>query len=188
MMRMNARAALTWIALALALALLPLAACAEGVAPDPTLEPPAELRSVRIRACGDLMVHKKQLQIARQPDGSYDFHPQYAMIADSLANADYTIANLETTVGQYENRPYSGFPMFNTPESLLDAVKDAGVDFLTLANNHMLDRWSGGVAITVESVEKYGFDHVGAYRTKAEKEAPVVVEVGGIKFGFINLC
>ena len=185
MMRMNARSALAWIALALALALLPLAACAEGVAPDPTLEPPAELRSVRIRACGDLMVHKKQLQIARQPDGSYDFHPQYAMIADSLANADYTIANLETTVGQYENRPYSGFPMFNTPESLLDAVKDAGVDFLTLANNHMLDRYFEGLIKTVDNVEARGFDYGGASRTPEEREALNIVEVDGVRIGFI---
>ena len=49
----------------------------------------------------------------------------------------------------------------------------------------MLDRWSGGVANTVDNVEKYGFGHVGAYRTKAEKDAPVIYEVGGIKFGFV---
>lgn len=152
---------------------------------EPTLEPVQPLRSARIRAVGDLMVHKKQLAIARQADGSYDFHPQYALIAGSLADADYTIANLETTVGQYRDMAYSGFPMFNSPETLLDAVRDAGVDFLTLANNHMLDRWSGGVKNTVDNVEKYGFAHVGAYRTQQEKDTPVICEVGGIRFGFI---
>ena len=166
-------------------ALLPLAAWAEGVAPDPTLEPLVPLRSVRVRAVGDLMVHKKQLDIAKRDDGSYDFHPQYALIASSLADADYTIANMETTIGQYENRPYSGFPMFNTPESLLDAVRDAGVDFLTLANNHMLDRYFEGMIKTVDTVEAYGFDFGGANRSPEEQAAPKVVEVDGIRLGFI---
>ena len=172
-------------ALALILCLLPVAALAEGLEPNPTLEPVQPLRSARIRAVGDLMVHKKQLEIARQPDGSYDFHPQYALIAGSLADADYTIANLETTIGQYENRPYSGFPMFNTPESLLDAVKDAGVDFLTLANNHMLDRYFEGMLKTIENVEAWGFDFGGANRSPEEKARPNIVEVNGIRLGFL---
>ena len=67
----------------------------------------------------------------------------------------------------------------------LAPLKDYGIDFLTLANNHMLDRWSGGMTGTVDSVEKYGFAHVGAYRTQEEKNTPVICEVGGIKFGFL---
>lgn len=164
-------------------------ACAEA---NPTRIPemdvpetPIPLRTVRIRAVGDLMMHKKQLEIAKQGDGSYDFHPQYAMIAGSLADADYTIANLETTVGQYRSMAYSGYPMFNAPESYLDAVRDAGVDFLTLANNHILDRYFDGMVNTVRVVDEYGFDHGGAYRTKEEREAPVVVEVNGIKLGML---
>ena len=173
--------------LVLLLALLICAAgvLAEALEPNPTLEPVQPLRSCRIRAVGDLMVHKKQLEIAKQADGSYDFHPQYALIADSLADADYTIANLETTIGRYENRPYSGYPMFNTPESLLDAVRDAGVDFLTLANNHMLDRYFEGMVKTADNVEAWGFDFGGANRTPQEKEKPNIVEVNGIRLGFL---
>jgi hypothetical protein len=58
------------------------------------------LYSARFRAAGDLMVHQKQLDVALQPDGSYNFHPQYAEVSELLGNADYTIANLETTVGR----------------------------------------------------------------------------------------
>ncbi len=169
----------------LALAALLAGALAEAFDAAPTLEPPRPLRTARLRAVGDLMVHKRQLELARQKDGSYDFHPQYALIADSLADADYTLANLETTIGRYGDMAYSGFPLFNTPEALLDAVKDAGVDFLTLANNHMLDRYFEGMVTTVDNVEKWGFDHGGANRTAAEKEAPVVVEVNGIGIGLL---
>lgn len=144
-----------------------------------------KVRSVRIRAVGDLMMHQKQLELAQCADGSYDFHPQYEMIADSLKDADYTIANLETTVGKYKDKDYSGYPHFNAPESLLDAIRDAGVDFLTLANNHILDRYGEGMVKTVELVDKYGFDHGGANRTKKEKNTPIVVTVSGVKIGFL---
>ena len=142
------------------------------------------LRSVRIRAVGDLMNHQKQLDIALS-DGKYDFHDQYALIKGSLADADYTIANLETTIGRYKDRDYSGYPRFNAPESLLQTIKDAGVDFLTLANNHILDRFGEGMVATVNWVDKYGFDHGGANRTKKEKNKPIVVNVNGVKIGFL---
>ena len=151
----------------------------------PTPQPLPALRSVRLRAVGDLITHKRQLDDALQPDGSYDFHPQYAMIADALADADYTIANLETTIGRKDNKAWSGFPMFNTPESLLDTLRDAGIDFLTLANNHILDRQFAGMQLTVDNVERYGFDHGGANRTPEEKEKPVVVEVNGVRIGVL---
>ena len=170
------------LAALLALALAAGAAAEEAM---PTLEPAQPLRSARIRAVGDLMVHKKQLDIAKQADGSYDFHPQYALVADALADADYTVANLETTIGQYGSMAYSGYPLFNAPEALLDAVKDAGVDFLTLANNHMLDRYFEGMLNTVEAVDRHGFAHGGANRSPEEQAAPVVAEVNGIKLGFL---
>ena len=153
--------------------------------PMARLDEPQPLRHATIRAAGDLMVHIKQLRIAKQKDGSYDFYPQYALVNEALGNADYTIANLETTIGKYGKMAYSGYPLFNTPETLLDAVRDAGVDFLTLANNHMLDRYFEGMQATVDWVEKYGFDHGGANRTPEERDKPVIVEVNGIRIGML---
>ena len=151
-----------------------------------TLSPEEDiLDAARFRAAGDLMVHQKQLDIALQPDGSYDFHPQYAEVSGLLGNADYTIANLETTVGRVGEQEYSGYPRFNTPEELLDALHDAGVNFLTLANNHILDRDYEGMIATADNVEARGFDFGGVSRTPQEKEKPVIVEVRGIRAGFL---
>jgi len=151
----------------------------------PTPAPLRPLRSARIRAVGDLITHQVQLDSAKQADGSYDFHPQYARIAGELADADYTIANLETTIGRKDNRAYSGFPNFNTPESLLDTLKDAGIDFLTLANNHILDRGFEGLQLTVENVANRGFDYAGANRSPEEKARTVVVDAGGVRVGML---
>ena len=144
---------------------------------------PGQLRSVRFRVVGDIMACDKQLAYAKKMD--YDFHDQFSMIVDVLSNADYTMGNMEGTVGKYKNSNYSGYPQFNCPETILEAIKDAGVDFLTLANNHMLDRWVDGLKNTVTWVEQYGFDHVGAYRTQEERNTPVIYEINGIKFGFV---
>ena len=141
------------------------------------------LRSVRLRVVGDIMMCKGNLKYAKKL--KYDFHDQFSMVADLLANADYTMGNMEGTVGKYNKSAYSGYPQFNCPETVLEALKDDGIDFLTLANNHMLDRWTGGLLNTVNWVEQYGFDHVGGYRTQEEKDAPVIYEVGNIKFGFL---
>ena len=148
-----------------------------------TRRPDGSLRSVRMRAVGDIMFCQTQLVYAK--DSGYDFHNQFEMIADQLADADFTMGNMEGTIGKYKKSQYSGYPQFNAPDVALAPLKDYGIDFLTLANNHMLDRWSGGVENTVNNVEKYGFAHVGAYRTKAEKAGTVICEVGGIKFGFM---
>lgn len=142
-------------------------------------------KNVRIRAVGDLMCHQRQLELALTEDGEYDFYPAYERVSESLGDADYTIANLETTIGLYGDQPYSGYPRFNSPESMLATIKDAGVDFLTLANNHILDRYFDGMLITLDNVDEYGFDHGGVYRTQEEADASVVVEVNGIKLGFL---
>jgi poly-gamma-glutamate capsule biosynthesis protein CapA/YwtB (metallophosphatase superfamily) len=143
------------------------------------------LRQVHFRVLGDVMFHEEQLKIAKQSDGSYNFDSQFKYIADSIGAADYTIANLETTVGKYKDTSYSGYPQFNTPESVLTTLDKAGIDFFTMANNHMLDRWFDGMIQDVDLVEEYGFDHVGAYRTQEERNTPVIYEINGIKFGFV---
>ena len=152
-------------------------------APAATRRPDGALRSVRMRVVGDIMMCQSQLVFAK--NSGYDFHNQFELIADVLQNADYTMGNMEGTVGRYGKKAYSGYPLFNCPHVVLQALKDDGVDFLTLANNHMLDRWFDGMKNTVNWVEQYGFDHVGAYRTRDERNSPVIYEIGGIKFGFV---
>ncbi len=157
-------------------------------APLPTVTPvptprTGGLRSAHMRVIGDVMVCESQLKAYKST--GYDFHPEFDYIADMLKNADYTMANMEGTVGKYNDKGYSGYPLFNCPETILEALKDSGVDFLTLANNHMLDRWFNGVKNTVNWVRQYGFNYVGAYLSPEERSTPVIYEVNGIRIGFV---
>ena len=152
------------------------------------------LRSARIRNVGDFVIHEaiyKQAKKLAQSTGTeypYNFAPMLNLIRDVLENADLTVANVDGPMGgeKYYKYGYSGYPQFNTPPYLMYALKDAGVDMLTLANNHMLDTWYDGLMAEIENVETAGLWHVGANRSSEEKNKPVIYEVNGIKIGFMN--
>jgi len=156
--------------------------------PTPTPVPtpvPTVVRSVRLRAVGEITATDRQLKYAATGDGSYDFTGQLAKIAPSLGNADYTLANIGTTLGMYKGRAHTGSGKLNSPGELADALKAAGVDMVSLANDHMLDRWFDGMKNTIAETEEAGLAHVGAYATEADRDAEKIVEIGGIRFGFV---
>ena len=156
--------------------------------PTPTVAPtatpePIEAASVHFRAVGDIMSHKLQLTHALQKDGSYNYDSQFAGVKEALSKADFTIANLELSIAT--NKEYSSYPFFRTPEAILATLKDCGIDMFTMANNHILDGFWDGLTHTIDKVDEYGFAHVGAYRTAEEARQPLVMDINGIKFGFL---
>ncbi len=152
------------------------------------------LRTATIRTVGDFVIDVGLIDAAKSYatlSGSkypYDFHNMLSMISETMQNADFTVANVDGSMGgkSHYKYGYSGYPQFNTPEYLLDSLVDAGVDLLTLANNHMLDGWFDGLMDEIENVEKAGIKHVGANRSLAEKNTPVICEINGIRVGFMN--
>ncbi len=133
---------------------------------------------------GDAMMHQAQIDAARQPSGEYDFSDYFAEIAPYVQAADYAVVNLETPLG---GRPYSGYPCFCSPDSYADALKDAGFDMCTTANNHTLDRHDKGLKRTVEALESRGLAHVGTYKNRAQRDSilPLLRKIGGINVGFL---
>lgn len=154
----------------------------EAPTPAPTEK---TVEEVRIRAVGDIMVHDDELTSAKQADGSYDFTSFFGPVADSLGDADYTMGNLETTIGAPGKSGYSGYPYFHTPPSLLTALKGTGIDMLTTSNNHCLDRYFDGLVETLDSLDAAGFDHTGTFRSKSEYQTAYVKEINGIRIGVV---
>lgn len=153
----------------------------------PTLAAPEDaplLRTARIRAAADIMVNTTQLNLARRAD-TYDFFPQFELAAGALSNADYTLATLETTVGLVGNAKYSGIQRYNSPESILQAVRDSGIKFISLATEHILDRGMDGLVQTVRLADACGLEHGGANRSSQEKDTPTVIDVRGIRVGIL---
>ena len=150
-------------------------------APSPTPTPPAR---VSISAVGDVMVHSPQFNAAKQPDGTYDFSECFAPIAEYLSAADFTLANLETTIST-EERGYSGYPCFKSPEALLPALKEAGVDVLTTSNNHCFDAGWFGVNHTMEKLASYGFLHTGTFTSPTAQGTPLILEKDGVRIAVL---
>jgi len=118
------------------------------------------------------MVHDSQIEAAYRPeDGSYSFYSCFEPLKEITARADLAVINLETVLAG-EELGYTGYPAFNTPESLARALKEAGFDLVCTANNHSLDRGETGVLKTLEHLEAAGLKSFGTYSSGKPGRSP----------------
>ena len=130
------------------------------------------------------MCLKAQNEASLKKFGKLDFKPQFAACKRLFVDSDYVIGNLETPINP--SRPTSEFDIrFNSSLEYLEAVKDLGVNFVSLANNHVLDQGVEGLAETVGCVEKMGLDYSGAYKCESDSEKIFVKEIAGVKFSIL---
>lgn len=144
--------------------------------------------SVSVSVVGDVMCHAPQLSAAYNAKTKrYEFDSVFAPVKHLLSAADLTIANLETTLPGVRKQ-YSGYPQFGSPDSLAAALKSAGVDVLTLANNHSVDKLKAGMLRTIKVVDQLGFSHLGTYSSLDDhkKRRALFIERNGIRLAFLN--
>jgi hypothetical protein len=98
--------------------------------PLPSIGNKDSVVEISLSFVGDLMCHKPQTNNALQKDGTYDFKPSFAYVKKYLSEADFTMGNIETTFAGKE-KPYAGYPAFNSPDEYVEAIKDAGIDFFS---------------------------------------------------------
>ena len=140
-----------------------------------------------LMVAGDIMSHMPITNDAFvAASGEYDYTHMLTDVTKQLAQADYAVANLETVLAGGPN--YSGYPHFNSPDSLAWNVRDAGFDLLSTANNHTRDKGMAGVYRTLDVLDEAGIAHVGTYRTQEERDGNsgiYVADVGGISVAFL---
>jgi poly-gamma-glutamate capsule biosynthesis protein CapA/YwtB (metallophosphatase superfamily) len=106
-------------------------------------------------------------------------------IRDYLTSADLTVANLENpviraAVWHPEDTTFTG------ELSLLPVVKDAGIDGVTLGNNHILDAGVSGVRETMAHLDDAGIAYAGAGMDIAEAREPMIFSLGETKVGVLS--
>lgn len=139
---------------------------------------------IRLSAVGDVMGHLPQLASAFDAEtDSHDFTSVFEDIRAHIEGADIAIANLETTLAG-DTKPYSGYPMFNTPDAIIDALDFAGFDTIITTNNHSLDTRVEGLRRTVEVIEEKGLDPVGTF-SEAPESHVFYKDVNGIKIAIL---
>jgi poly-gamma-glutamate synthesis protein (capsule biosynthesis protein) len=142
------------------------------------------VRTATISFVGDLMCHSPQMDYARTGKDSFDFKPAFREVRKFLSVSDLTIGNLETTIAGKENH-YSGYPLFNSPDEYLDALKDAGFDILLTANNHSIDRGKRGLVRTIEKIHNLGMNSIGSYKSQHDRDSIRIFDVKGIKIALL---
>lgn len=139
-----------------------------------------------LTAIGDVMCHNTQYMDAYDSDtGTYDFSYVFDNISSYTKTADICIGNLETSFAG-EDRGYSNYPTFNSPDSLADSLKSIGVDVLSTAGNHALDMGFSGLSRTIDVLDKADISHLGTYKTQEDQDKVLIKYVKGVKIAFID--
>ena len=140
-------------------------------------------------ASGDVLPHGPVLRRAAA-DGAragqrYDFRPMLAELRPLVAGADLALCHLEVPLSR-DGRAVASWPSFNAPPELAAALRWAGYDACSTASNHAMDRGAGGVAATLDVLDRAGLRHDGTARDAAEAAASTIVDVRGLRVGLLS--
>lgn len=106
-----------------------------------------------------------------------------------VEKADYSIVNLECPVTHGSELPIEKKgPNLHCSEKGVEAIKLAGFDCCTLANNHFLDYESEGVSHTLEACKKHGLATVGGGMTIEEASQTLYQKIGSKTLAVVNCC
>ena len=134
--------------------------------------------TVKMVLIGDVMMHSKQLDT--------DWSLFLRELTPIFREADITVANMEFPLG---GKPYTGYPVFSTPDEYPPVIRDAGIDIFLLANNHVLDKGARGLERTLEKYRGMkGIQFTGASSTPQEDTTlyPLIVVAKGIRIALVN--
>ncbi len=161
----------------------------------PTEPPVTKLSTATISNTGDFLMHMGVTNSGYHPaDGSYSYESIFTYFADYVKQADYAVANFETTTygpdwkwyyseSNY-GTGYSGFPWFNSPDGIVTSLKEAGFDMMLAANNHIYDTRETGFLRTQQVFKDNGLDWLGII-PDSEQTLWKIREVNGIKLGMV---
>jgi len=116
-----------------------------------------------------------------------DGDPRWALarIVDTLRAPDVTVANLECVFTDSTAEEADKYWLLRAPAAWADALPAAGVDVVSVANNHALDYGKQGFERTLERLAEVGVGAVGVYPGAQGRQPPLVVEAGGTRLGFL---
>lgn len=151
--------------------------------PTPTPEP-AEITLVMV---GDILLHTPVEKAAMQEDGSYQFDAIFAGVKEDIEEADLAIVNQEVIIGG-EELGISGYPAFNAPFAVGDALVDAGFDVICHGTNHALDKGKKGL-VSCLNFWQDNYPEVavlGINRSEEAAEDIYIYEQDGMRIAILN--
>jgi poly-gamma-glutamate synthesis protein (capsule biosynthesis protein) len=137
-----------------------------------------------LSAIGDVLIHDRVYNPAHIGNGKYNFISHLKQVKPYLEKVDITVANQESMIGGTKIG-LSSYPSFNSPHEVGDALKHSGVDIVTLANNHTLDRGEDAIQSAITYWNKIGLHYTGSYVSAEDQKRIRIIEKNGIIFSFL---
>jgi poly-gamma-glutamate synthesis protein (capsule biosynthesis protein) len=144
--------------------------------------PRASPARVSFLAVGDIMLSRR---VAWQMRRARDLLLPFRGVAELCASVDFTFGNLEAPFSASERFDTSAANLFNTPPAHVRGLVEHRFRVLALANNHAFDQGEAGVRFTVAHLDAHGLAHVGAGASLDDAWRPAVIELRGIRIGFV---
>jgi poly-gamma-glutamate synthesis protein (capsule biosynthesis protein) len=110
----------------------------------------------------------------------------FGPISSVLSAADFTAVNFETAVTS-RGRPQPKTYHFRTTPRAFTALRDGGIDLVTMANNHVLDYGQVGLANTLAAAHAARFPYVGIGASAAAAWAPYVTTIDGVRIAIVGV-
>jgi poly-gamma-glutamate synthesis protein (capsule biosynthesis protein) len=146
------------------------------------LSPPLQAGEIVINAVGDVMLAGRWAAQIRA--NGYD--SPFRAVAAALKAGDITIANLESPIAR-GGREFTGKKFrFRAEPEVAAALNSAGINLVTLANNHSMDFGGGALAETMKHLEGAGIAWVGAGENLAAARRMALYTIKGRKIAFLG--
>jgi poly-gamma-glutamate capsule biosynthesis protein CapA/YwtB (metallophosphatase superfamily) len=144
----------------------------------------AEPVELTISVSGDLLIHSPVFARALELGGGerYDFTPMLAELRPYVEEPDLAFCHVETPMGA--GTP-TGYPLFNSPPELAEAIAATGWDACSTAANHSIDQGQEGVKATLEALDRAGVDHTGSYDSARAQRRPLILEAEGVRVALL---
>lgn len=139
------------------------------------------VRTVVVAGSGDVLGHIRVVRAARA--GGWD--RVFAGLRELVREDDAAFANLETPLSEERPVESGSPPILGAPADLAQGLARAGIDVLSIANNHAWDQWARGAQRTVEAVRAAGMGAIGAGPTLEDAFSAYVIERGGLRVAFV---
>ena len=110
----------------------------------------------------------------------------FGPITGVLRSADFATVNLETAITS-RGTPQPKTYHFRAPPSAFTALRDAGIDLVTMANNHILDYGPAGLADTLAAARAARFPYVGIGTSAAAAWVPYLTTIKGVKIAVVGV-
>lgn len=140
---------------------------------------------MRISFTGDIMCTMEQLDSLKIKNGSHDYYAMLKPAENIMSKSNLVVGNLETPIAGKKFGLTDHKWSFNSSVDFGLAIKKSGIDTVTTANNHCLDRGVDGLLETLKNLDEIGLHSTGTNASKSGDRF-IIKDIEGIKIGILS--